>query len=204
MYSRLQTGSPCSKSAWSRSYTVKDTGLGNDGAVAKQRQTRAYRSDRCRASHLTTFRIAVYHTHWGQTPVSLVRTFREHCQEMHSLLRTSWPRTLQVNSEFTSQFTDNILSGTHVQYIQDVPGYVTAVFPLGKLWENSGFTEQCSCSVPKWLSERTLPLHFKFPDYVMAMYPLGKLWENLKISQRRYPSFSLLGHWECTDNVPDM
>ena len=28
-------------------------------------------------------------SHWGQTPVSLVRTFREHCQEMHNLLRTS-------------------------------------------------------------------------------------------------------------------
>ena len=28
-------------------------------------------------------------SHWGQTPVFLVRTFREHCQEMHNLLRTS-------------------------------------------------------------------------------------------------------------------
>ena len=147
------------------------------------------------------FTIRIY---WGQTPVFLVRTFREHHQEMHNLLRMSQPRTLQENSEFTSQFTDNILSGTHAQYIQDVPGHITAVFWLGKLWENSGFTEQCSCSVPKWLIERTLPVHCKFPDYVMAMYPLGKPWENLKISQRSYSSFSLLGHWECTDDVPDM
>ena len=27
--------------------------------------------------------------HWGQIPVFLVRTSREHCQEMHNLLRTS-------------------------------------------------------------------------------------------------------------------
>ena len=80
-------------------------------------------------------------SHWGQTPVFLVRTFREHCQEMHNLLRTSRPRTLQGNPEFTSQFTDTVLSGTHTQYIQNVPGHVTAVFPLGKLWENSGFTK---------------------------------------------------------------
>ena len=80
-------------------------------------------------------------SHWGQTPVFLVRTLREHCQEMHNVLRMFQPRTLQGNSEFTSQFTDNILSGTHAQYIQNVPGHVTAVFPLGKLWENSGFTE---------------------------------------------------------------
>ena len=139
-----------------------------------------------------------------QTPVFLVRTFREHCQEMHNLLRMSWPRTLQGNSEFTGQFTDNILSGTHAQYIQNVPGHVTAVFQLGKLWENSGFVERCSCSVPKWLIERTLPVHCKFPDYVTAMYPLGKLWENPEISQRRYPLFSELGHWECMDNVPNM
>ena len=123
---------------------------------------------------------------------------------MHNLLRMSQPRTLQGNSEFTGQFTDNILSGTHAQYIQNVPGHVTAVFPLGKLWENSRFTERCSCSVPEWLIERTLPVHFKFPDYVIVLYPLGKPWEHLEFSQRRYPSFSLLGHWECANDMPNM
>ena len=58
-----------------------------------------------------------FNRHWGQTSVFLVRTLREHWQEMHNVLRMFRPRTLQGNSEFTGQFTGNVLSGTHVQYI---------------------------------------------------------------------------------------